>query len=97
MYYLLFSLALCAAFSLRPFAFSAPLRETKARSARCLGPIVCTLALMKKPFDLKDMLQRIEKAVAPYPKAAMFELYERGYTSLFEQLVSYIISIRTLV
>lgn len=32
----------------------------------------------------------------PYPKAAMFELYERGYTSLFEQLISCIISIRTL-
>lgn len=42
------------------------------------------------------MLKRIEKAVAPFPKAAMFELYERGYTSLFEQLISCIISIRTL-
>lgn len=51
---------------------------------------------MKKPFDLKDMLQRIEGAMAPYPKAAMFELYERGYWSLFEQLLSCIISIRTL-
>jgi endonuclease-3 len=51
---------------------------------------------MKKPFDLKEMLQCIEKAVRPYPKAAMFELYERGYTSLFEQLISCIISIRTL-
>lgn len=50
----------------------------------------------KKPFDLPDMLRRIEKAVKPYPKAAMFELYERGYTTLFEQLVSCIISIRTL-
>jgi endonuclease-3 len=51
---------------------------------------------MKKPFDLKDMLRRIEKATAPYPKAAMFELHERGYTSIFEQLISCIISIRTL-
>lgn len=51
---------------------------------------------MKLPFDLSEMLSRIEKAVAPYPKAAMFELYERGYNSLFEQLVSCIISIRTL-
>lgn len=51
---------------------------------------------MKKPFDIADMLNRIEKAVQPYPKAAMFELYERGYTSLFEQLLSCIISIRTL-
>lgn len=51
---------------------------------------------MKKPFDLNTMLQRIEKAVAKYPKAAMFQLYEEGFTSVFEQLISCIISIRTL-
>jgi endonuclease III len=51
---------------------------------------------MKKPFDIGAMLKRIEKAVKPYPKAAMFELRERGYASLFEQLVSCIVSIRTL-
>ena len=41
---------------------------------------------MKKPFDIGEMLHRIEKAVKPFPKAAMFELRDRGYTSLFEQL-----------
>src|SRR6476661_10913476 len=51
---------------------------------------------MKLPFDLGIVLKRIEKATAAYPKAAMFDLYERGYTSLFEQLISCIISIRTL-
>jgi endonuclease-3 len=51
---------------------------------------------MKLPFNLPAMLKRIEKAVASYPKAAMFELHERGYTTLFEQLISCIISIRTL-
>ena len=51
---------------------------------------------MKKPFDLADMLKRIEKATRPYPKAAMFELYEKGYNTIFEQLISCIISIRTL-
>lgn len=51
---------------------------------------------MKKPFDLADMLKQIEKATKAYPKAAMFELHERGYNSLFEQLISCIISIRTL-
>ena len=51
---------------------------------------------MKRPFDLTAVLKKIEKAVAQYPKAAMFELYERGYTTLFEQLISCIISIRTL-
>jgi endonuclease-3 len=42
------------------------------------------------------MLARIEEAIRPFPKAAMFELAERGYASLFEQLVSCVISIRTL-
>ncbi len=51
---------------------------------------------MKIPFDLDTVLARIEKAIAAYPKAAMFELYERGFTSLFEQLISCIISVRTL-
>ncbi len=51
---------------------------------------------MKLPFDVPEMLSRIEKSIEPFPKAAMFELYERGYTSVFEQLISCIISIRTL-
>ena len=51
---------------------------------------------MKRPFNLSVVLKRIETAVAPYPKAALFDLYEQGYTSLFEQLVACIISIRTL-
>ena len=51
---------------------------------------------MKKDFELDEVLKRIEKAVAPYPKAAMFELYERGFNSLFEQLISCVVSIRTL-
>lgn len=51
---------------------------------------------MKPPFNLTDALERIEAAVAGYPKAAMFALYEQGYSSLFEQLVCCIISIRTL-
>lgn len=51
---------------------------------------------MKRPFDLTAVLKKIEAAVAKYPKAAMFQLYEQGYTSLFEQLISCIISIRTL-
>jgi endonuclease-3 len=51
---------------------------------------------MKKAFNLPDMLFRIGEAITPYPKAAMFHLYEKGYSSLFEQLISCIISIRTL-
>ncbi len=51
---------------------------------------------MKKRFDLNEMLQRVESCIKDYPKAAMFDLFEKGHTSLFEQLISCIISIRTL-
>jgi endonuclease-3 len=50
----------------------------------------------KKAFDIAEVLRRIRKAVQGYPKAAMFELAAQGHTSLFEQLVACIISIRTL-
>jgi endonuclease III len=49
----------------------------------------------KKRINLPVMFTRIEHAVASYPKAAMFELAHQGYTSLFQQLVACIISIRT--
>ena len=49
----------------------------------------------KLPFDIDTMLERIDEAVRPFPKAAMFDLHERGYTTPFEQLVACIISIRT--
>lgn len=52
--------------------------------------------MTKKIFDLTLVLSRIEDAIKPYPKAAMFDLYERGFNSLFEQLISCIVSIRTL-
>jgi endonuclease-3 len=39
---------------------------------------------------------RIEAAVRPFPKAALFELAEEGFNSPFEQLIACIISIRTL-
>jgi len=41
------------------------------------------------------MFRRIEAAIAGYAEAAMFDLARRGYTSLFQQLVACIISIRT--
>ncbi|HEX2980593.1 MAG TPA: endonuclease III [Anaerolineaceae bacterium] len=50
----------------------------------------------KQPLDLPVMFTRIAQAVARYPKAAMFELAEDGYTTVFEQLVACMISIRTL-
>jgi endonuclease-3 len=49
----------------------------------------------KQPLDIDRVLELIEKAVRPYPKAAMFELAELGYATPFEQLIACIISIRT--
>ena len=49
----------------------------------------------KKPFDVGVAVRRIRKAVKPFPKAALFELAEDGYTTTFEQLLACIISIRT--
>jgi endonuclease-3 len=46
-------------------------------------------------FDIDVAMSRIEEAVKPYPKAAMFELAERGYDTAFEQLIACILSIRT--
>jgi endonuclease-3 len=48
-----------------------------------------------RAFDVDLAIARIEQAVEPYPKAALFELFELGHTSLFEQLVACIVSIRT--
>ena len=52
--------------------------------------------MQKQPFDISTALDRIRQAVQPFPKAAMFELAEKGYTTVFEQLIGCIISIRTL-
>ncbi|WP_322403029.1 endonuclease III [Massilia luteola] len=49
----------------------------------------------KRPFDIGIALERIEDAVAPWPKAALFQLADEGYTATFEQLLACIISIRT--
>lgn len=50
----------------------------------------------KKPFNIHTVVRRIRKSVGAFADAAMHELYDKGYTSLFEQLVACIISIRTL-
>ncbi len=50
----------------------------------------------KDPFDIDDVFQRLRSAVAELPKAAMFDLRDRGYGSPFEQLVGSLISVRTL-
>jgi endonuclease-3 len=50
----------------------------------------------KQPFDFTIAMRKLRAAVKDYPKAAMFELADEGFTSLFEQLIACIISIRTL-
>ncbi len=47
------------------------------------------------PFEIDEVIKRVRVAVEPFPKAAMFELADRGYDSPFEQLIACIISIRT--
>ncbi len=49
----------------------------------------------KRPFDIKLAARRLRKAVEPYPKAALFELYASGHQSVFEILIACMISIRT--
>lgn len=49
----------------------------------------------KKPLDIDLAIECIRTAVRPWPKAALFQLAEEGFTSAFEQLVACIISIRT--
>lgn len=49
----------------------------------------------KRPFDVHAVMRRVAKAVAPFPKAAMFDLRDRGHDTPFEQLVACILSIRT--
>jgi endonuclease III len=50
----------------------------------------------KRPFNIHTVLRRIRAAVAEHADAAMFDLAERGFTTVFQQLVACIISIRTL-
>ncbi|BAU15222.1 base excision DNA repair protein, HhH-GPD family [Leptolyngbya sp. NIES-3755] len=51
--------------------------------------------MKKLPFEIDIVFDRVREAASTLPKAAMFELYEDGYTSLFEQLISCLISVRT--
>jgi len=46
-------------------------------------------------FDIHVAMSRIREAVRDHPKAAMFELSELGFGSVFHQLVACMLSIRT--
>ena len=49
----------------------------------------------EEPFDIDEAFRRLRRAVSDLPKAAMFDLRDRGYASPFEQLVGSLISART--
>ena len=49
----------------------------------------------KDPFDIDEVFRLLREATASLPKAAMFDLRDRGYGSPFEQLVSALVSART--
>lgn len=63
-----------------------------------LGTFWCRMdgaRVRKKPFDIAVAFRRLRAAVKPLPKAAMFQLAEEGFNTVFEQLVACLISIRT--
>jgi endonuclease-3 len=51
--------------------------------------------MAKQPFDIDEILSRIRGTVQGFADAAMFALAAQGHTTLFEQLVACILSIRT--
>jgi endonuclease III len=72
-------------------------RSTKRRSSIVNQTLaVSGISSQKRPLNIQRVIEQLRDAVRPYPKAAMFELFDDGFKSLFEQLVACIISIRTL-
>lgn len=73
----------------------APRRMTTTRGPRAAA--TRRRAARKRPFDIEEVLGRVRQTIADagVADAAMFALASEGYTSLFEQLVACIISIRT--
>lgn len=48
-----------------------------------------------QPFEIDRAIALLREAVQPFRKAALFELFEEGYCTPFEQLIACIVSIRT--
>jgi endonuclease-3 len=68
---------------------------TEAGKPRRKGKAGTDPAAEKRPFDVEEAIPLLREATAPYPKAALFELFAEGHTSVFEILVACIMSIRT--
>ena len=49
----------------------------------------------KLPFDVHEVVARLRETVRAFADAAMFELRDRGWGSVYHQLVACILSIRT--
>src|SRR5438034_149713 len=71
------------------------MRTERVVEAGAETPVSPEILAPKVPFDIDEAMARIAAAVIPFPKAALFELAEEGYTTPFEQLVACMISIRT--
>jgi len=69
-------------------------RSAPARPPRAV-PATAPNRPDKEPFDIDEAFRRLRRATAGLPKAAMFELRDRGFGSPFEQLVAALISART--
>ncbi len=54
-----------------------------------------TDATPRPDFPIDAVLDGVRAAVAPFPQAVMFELADRGYSSLFHQVIACIVSVRT--
>src|SRR3984885_5722358 len=57
-------------------------------------PRTRTKAPATEPFDIDEAFRRLRKAVGGLPKAAMFDLRDRGFDSPFKPLVGSLISPR---
>src|SRR3954469_7623074 len=80
----------CSCFVNKLLPRSATMSDSKKPRGKPKGA-----APKKRPFDVEEAIRLLQDATAPYPKAALFELFAEGHTSVFEILVACIISIRT--
>lgn len=50
----------------------------------------------KEPFNIDQTMYLIQEVVKQFPKAALFQLADEGYRSVFELTLACILSTRTL-
>src|SRR3954468_2945066 len=52
--------------------------------------------MVKRRFDVDEVIRRIRHEVKQFADAAMFDLADQGYATPFHQLAACVISVRTL-